>query len=435
VYILLAGLSHKTADVELREKIALSGKSLDLVYQDIKSIPSFEGVVILSTCNRTEIYVTVRDIEQGTHELRQYLAKKLELDNETLDSAIYILNCYNAISHLFRVASGLESMVLGESQILGQVREAYSEAKEQAASNGVLNALFQKAISVGKRVRTETELDRNAVSISYAAVEKAKQVFGDLTGKTVLVVGAGEMSELALKYLMENGVSSVIVSNRSYNRAVCLADRLGGQVVNFERLPEEITRTDIVISCTAASHYVLRKDLLTYLRQRSTPLLLIDIAVPRDIDPALGDVPGVHLFDIDDLHNVVESNLINRKRAAIQAEKIVAEEIDEFNDWLDTLYVIPVVKALKQRAAEIREAELKRALNRLGDINAREKQIISSLASSIVNQLVHFPIISLKEKATTNQCHLYAEVVKNLFDLEVESEEYQNAKNKDWITG
>ncbi|NLB17219.1 MAG: glutamyl-tRNA reductase [Syntrophomonadaceae bacterium] len=436
MYILLAGLSHKTAEVELREKIALSGKSLDRVYQEMKYIPSFEGVVILSTCNRTEFYVSVRDIELGANDLRQYLAEKLELDNEVLDSTIYNLNCYGAISHLFRVASGLDSMILGESQILGQVREAYSKAKEQEASNGVLNTLFQKAISVGKRVRTETELDRNAVSISYAAVDKAKQVFGNLSGRTVLVIGAGKMSELALSYLIDNGVSSVIVSNRSYDRAACLADRLGGQAIKFEQLPKEIIRADIVISCTAANHYVLRKDsLLPHLRQRNTPMLLIDIAVPRDIDPALADVPGIHLLDIDDLQNVVESNLINRKKAALQAEKIIVEEIDEFNDWMATLYVVPVVKALKQRAADIRDAELKRALNRMGDISPREEQIISSLASSIVNQLVHFPIISLKEKAATNQCHLYAEVAKNLFDLEVESEEYQYAKNKDWNTG
>ena len=281
MYILLAGLSHKTAPVELRERIALSGKALERFYQDIKEEPALEGTVVLSTCNRVEVYSTTRDLEAGKKALRELVARRLEVDDKYLDRVLYMPNCYQAIEHLFRVASGLESMVLGETEILGQVRGAYDQARERGVSSGVLNTLFQKAISVGKRVRTETGLDRNAVSISYAAVEKAKQVLAVLRTHG-LVVGAGKMSGLALGYLMDNGVTTVVVSNRSYDRALELAQKVGGEAVRLNRLYEELKTADIVISCTAASHYVIRReDLEPCLEKRSTELLLIDIAVPR----------------------------------------------------------------------------------------------------------------------------------------------------------
>ncbi|MGI6549011.1 MAG: glutamyl-tRNA reductase [Syntrophomonadales bacterium] len=429
-------MSHKTAPVELRERMALSGKALERFYRDITEETALEGAVVLSTCNRTEIYATARDLEQGERALRGFMADRLGMNDESLDPVLYVPNCYQAIEHLFRVASGLDSMVLGESQILGQVRDAYDEARELGASNGVLNTLFQKAITVGKRVRTETGLDRNAVSISYAAVEKAKQVFGNLGGRTVLVIGAGKMSELALSYLMANGVSTVVVSNRSYDRAVELADKVGGQAIRLDRLYEGLKNADIVISCTAAAHYVLHCEAIQpYVQNRKTDLLLIDIAVPRDIEPAIGELPGVYLYDIDDLQNVVESNLMGRQKAACQAEAIISEEIEEFNDWLATLTVVPVVKALKDKGEEIRQAEVRRALNRLGRVTPREEKIINSLASSIVNQLLHFPVVNLKEKAASNQGHLYAEVTKHLFKLKIESEEHADAQNKDRVQG
>lgn len=429
MYILLAGLSHKTAPVEMREKMALTGSSLEAAYQRLKNCPALEGVVILSTCNRTEIYASTRNIDEGSRVLAEYFKEKLQVDDSVLASVVYQPNCYDAIAHLFRVASGLDSMVLGETQILGQVKEAYMTAIENGASDGVLNTLFQKAIYVGKKVRAETGLDRSAVSISYAAVEMAKKVIGDLSGKSVLIVGAGKMSELAVQYLVANGVDTVVVSNRSYDRAVCLADRVKGRAVHFDVLYEEIARADIVISCTAASHYVIRKDkLAARLAGRKTPLLMIDIAVPRDIEPGVADLPGVHLCDIDDLQTVVDLNLMERRRAATRAEKIIAEELEEFNNWLSTLYVIPVVKALKQFGEQIKEAELKRAFNRLGTVSPREEKVIRSLASSIVNQLLHFPVVNLKEIAATNQGHLYAEVLKKLFELQVEGDGDQSDK-------
>lgn len=424
MYILLAGLSHKTAAVELREIMALNGNSLQSAYRELTSYEAVHGAVILSTCNRTEIYVTARDVEEGFRALRDFYARRLSVEIDELNGILYQPNCNDAIHHLFRVASGLDSMVLGETEVLGQVKDAYIEAIENNASDGILNALFQKAIYVGKRVRTETGMDQHAVSISTVAVEMAKQVFGELSGRTVLVIGAGQMSELALKYLVASGVSSVVVSNRSYDRAACLAEQVKGEAIRLDELRERLPEADIIISCTAASHYVLRSEEISpYITLRDQPLLLIDIAVPRDIDPALGSMDGVHLYDIDDLKNVVDVNLDERRKAARLSEKIILDELDEFNAWLGTQYVIPVVKALKSRGEAIRDAEITRALNRLGKVSEREEKVIRSMASSIVNQLLHFPIVNLKEMALTNQGHLYAEVVKKLFQLEISSEE------------
>lgn len=434
MYILLAGVSHKTAPVELRERLALTGTALEQFYHDLAGKPPLEGVVILSTCNRTEVYASSRNVEAGSKALHNYLTNRLGLNEEQAMSTLYQPTCYGAVEHLFRVASGLESMVLGETQILGQVRDAYQDARERRVSDGVLNTLFQKAIYVGKRVRTDTGLDRHAVSISYAAVEKAKQAIGDLQGRSVLVIGAGLMSELTVKYLVANGVSTVIVSNRSYDRACQLAEQIGGEAIQFEQLPYRISEADIVISCTAAQHYVLRRDsLLPYLKDRVSPLVLIDIAVPRDIEPTLGEVPGIYLYDIDDLHNVIDANLLERQKAARRAETIIAEEIKEFEDWLATLYVIPVIRALKAKGAEICEAEIKRALNRLGNVSPREDRIIREMASSIISQMLHFPVINLKEVAVANHGHVYAEAIKNLFELPVDLEEndgYAQGENR-----
>lgn len=435
MYILLAGISHKTAPVELREKMALQGKSLKEAYDELKQSKVLEGMVILSTCNRTEVYATARVLERGVQELKGFFFRRLGLPQEELDKTLYTPNCEEAVLHLFRVAAGLESMVIGETQVLGQVKDAYLMAVEEGASDAVLNTLFQKAIYVGKKARTDTGLDRHAVSVSYAAVELAKQVFGSLTGRTVLVVGAGEMSELAVEYLKANGVSSVVVSNRSYERARCLAERFGGEVLPFDRLGAYLNHADIVISCTAANHYVLKtEDIKEWIATREIPLLLIDIAVPRDIEPEVKSLPGVYLYDIDDLRNIVDANLLERMKAAKQAEAIVREQLEEFNDWLGTLYVIPVIKALRQRGEDVKEREIKRALNRLGDYSPRQEKIIRSLASSIVNQLLHFPVIKLKEMAVDSQGHVYAEVIKNLFQLNVELEENQDyGYSKDWV--
>jgi glutamyl-tRNA reductase len=421
MYVLLAGLNHRTAPVEVREKLAFSAPVMEKAYHHLKQSAEIEGAVILATCNRTEVYATTRNIANGTAVLNQFLEEFSGFPYHELQGYLYQPTCYDAISHIFRVSSGLDSMILGEAQILAQVKEAYQTAMEKGASDGVLNALFQKAIFVGKKTRTETGIDHHPVSVSYAAVELARQHFDSLEDKTVLVVGAGEMSELATRYLMVNGVKSVIVSNRSFDRAQLMAQSFNGRAVRFDQLPDELYKADIVISCTAANHYVIRADNCggQLAARQGKEMIIIDIAVPRDVDPVLGQVQGVHIFDIDDLQNVVDSNYLQRQKAARQAEQIIAEELEKFNEWLAGLYVVPVITALKQRAETIKEQELKKAFNRLGKVSDHEQKVIVSMAHTIINQLLHNPIVGLKEMAVSNEGHLYAEVAKKLFGLQV----------------
>jgi glutamyl-tRNA reductase len=428
MYILLAGLSHRTAPVEVRERFAFCGIDLDRAYDRLKKEASLEGAVIINTCNRTEVYATARDIEQGMEALFAFLQEFSGMDKAELQEYFYHPTCYDAIMHLFRVTSGLDSMIVGEAQIIGQVKDAYQRAMEDQASDSVLNTLFQRAIHIGKKVRTDTNLDRHPVSVSNAAIELARQVLGDLGNKSVLVVGAGEMSEMTTRYLVTQGVSSVIVSNRSYDRALEMAEQFGGRAVRFDRLPDELLNADIVISCTAASHYVMRCDNCREVlaARRGKRIIMVDIAVPRDIDPELQSIDGVYVYDIDDLQDVMENFLLERQKSIQEAEKIIADELVKFNEWLGSLYVVPVITALKTRAEIIKQNELRRALNRLGKISDREKNILSTMAHAIVNQILHDPIVNLKEMAVSQQGHLYAEVVKKLFDLSSEAREYED---------
>jgi glutamyl-tRNA reductase len=433
MFIIVVGLNHRTAPIDVREKLALTGTTLNKALCELKEMPGIEGCVILSTCNRFEIYCAVREIEQGLKTVKDFISSQLAVLNTEsagFDQYLYAPTCHDAISHLFRVAAGLDSMVIGESQVLGQVRDAYELALNQEVTNGVINTLFQQAITVGKRVRTETAIDRSAVSISYAAVELAKQVIGQLKGHSVLIIGAGATGELTARHLVANGANSVMVSNRSFDRALELAQEFKGQAKRFEQLEESLAEADIVISCTAACHYVLQLDQVQKAMavRSERPLMIIDIAVPRDVDPLVSKLKGVHLFDIDDLKNVVDVNFKERQLEAIKAERIVREELAEFNNWLNTLFVVPTIVALKEKAEKIKQTELTRAFNRLGSINAREEKVITSLANSIVNQLLHDPIIQLKVYASDQQGHLYTEVLQNLFRLELNENQAEYKK-------
>lgn len=427
MYVLLAGLNHKTAPVDIRERFAFCGANLNNAYEFFKDNADIEGTVILTTCNRTEIYATTRDIERGMKVLKDFMSRYSGMDNLQLEKYLYQPNCYDAIFHLFRVAAGLDSMMVGESQILGQVKDAYQEAVQAGASDGVLNTLFQKAIYVGKKVRTETQINKQPLSVPYAAVELARRSLGSLQGKTVMVVGAGEMSELTTRCLMENGVQSVIVSNRSYDKAVDMARTFDGRAVRFDLLAAEMNQADIIISCTAASHYVIRPDNCQEVLEsrQGRKIIMIDIAVPRDIDPALAEIDGVFIYDIDDLQDVVDANYLEKQKAIRHAQHIITAEIDDFNEWLASLYVVPVITALKALGEEIKQNELKKAYNRLGKLSPHEEKVISSMANSIINQFIHFPIVNLKEMANSNQGHLYAEVVKKLFCLEIDMKEQE----------
>jgi len=421
VFPVAIGLNHRSAPVEIREKMSFHPSQMQEALKKLKSYPGLEGVVILSTCNRTEIYAATTDVEMGTRSIKKFLASNHGIDESVLEQYLYAHNLYDAVRHLFRVVSGLDSMVRGETQILGQVGSAYQQASEAEVTNKAINVLFQNALAVGKRVRTDTLIDQHPVSISYTAVELAKQHFGELQGKGILILGAGEMSTLTAKHLVAAGANTVLVSNRSYEKAVSLAEECSGRAVRFDDMDHYLEKVDIVISATASTHFMLSPERMKQIMKtrKERPMLLIDIAVPRDIDPEVGKLPFITLFDIDDLHGVVDRHHQEREIAAVNAEKIIEEEMQAFVKWHNSLFVVPTILALQQKGQIVKECQVERALEHLGGLTPKQEKVIRSMASSIVNQLLYVPITNLKEYATTSQGHLYTEILQNLFDLEV----------------
>jgi len=420
MFVILLGINHKTAPIEIREKLAMSKPQIKTKASQLKNLLEIDGVVVLSTCNRTEFYIATKNVDSGKKSLIEFVANYGNCSPKILERYIYLKDCRNAVHHLFRVSAGLDSMILGETQILGQVQDAYEYALEFKISNNVLNTLFQNAISVGKRVRTETLIDRHAVSVSSASVELAKQIFGNLQGHSVLILGAGETSELTARHLVANGVSTVIVANRTFERANLLAQEFGGEAIRLDDFPNYLTRADIVISCTAAPKYIVdANDLLPFIDERKDkPILFIDIAVPRDINPDVCTLSNVALYDVDDLQNVVHQNLVGRKKEAVKAELIINDELEKFFHWLDTLVVIPTIIALKEQGENIKIKETERALRKLNNLSEKEKNTIKSMANSIVNQLLHNPIANLKEHAHGEKGAIYAEAIQKLFKLD-----------------
>lgn len=419
--IAVVGLNHRTAPVKVREKLSFGGVSLEKALKQLKTYPAIQGCVILSTCNRTEVYAATSEVDEGLNAIRDFLSRWSGVDVSEIINITYCHALYDAVRHLFRVASGLDSMLLGETEILGQVRAAYLLACDYDTTNRIINTMFQQAIAIGKRVRTETGIDKNAVSISYAAVELAKSRLGSLSSCSALIIGAGKMSELAAKHLVANGVSGIIVSNRSFDRAEQLASQIAGKAVNFNELSKYLETADIVISSTAAPHCVIKTAEVSHIigRRYGREMIMIDLAVPRDIETEVGEMDGVALYDVDDLEMVVDRNLAERKQAAIRAEKIIEEELSEFMRWLGTQFVVPTISALKQWGENIKRNELRHALNRLEKLSDHDQKVVCSLANSIVNQILHIPVTQLKNYALTNEGHLYTEVLQNLFNLNV----------------
>jgi len=419
MHIVVVGLSHKTAPVETREKLSFVENRLEEVLHHLLAYGHVNEGIIISTCNRTEIYIVCDDVEAGKDDVKQFLVDYCDTEASEFNKYLYYHDSVEAVHHLFRVAGSLDSMVVGEAQILGQVKTAYSHAFEADATNVVFNRLFRQALAVGKKVRTETGIGESAVSISYSAVELAKKVFEDLSGRTVMVIGAGEMSELTALHLVDNGVSSVLVSNRTYERAVELAERFGGKAIKFDAMLNHMVDTDIVISSTGAPHFVINKhDVAKVMhRRRGKPIFFIDIAVPRDIDPSVNKIDNAYLYDIDDLQAVVDSNVAEREREGQRAELLIDKEVEEFVGWLNSLEVVPAIAELKEKAEEIRTAETHKALNKLENLTDKEKNIINALTGVIINKLLHEPIVRVKECTGKKDGYLYVESLRYLFDL------------------
>ncbi|BFU97156.1 MAG: Glutamyl-tRNA reductase [Nitrospira sp.] len=420
MHIVVVGLSHKTAPVEIREKLAIPESRLG---EALGRLCSYSGVregMLLCTCNRVEVYAVVDELEVGYGRIQEFLADAhMSLSSEQLTPHLYWQTGDRAISHLFRVASSLDSMIVGESQILGQIKDAFDSALAHKATGLILNKVMKKAISVAKRVRTETKISEMAVSVSYAAVELAKKIFSDLSDKTVLLVGAGEMAKLAARHFIASGVRNVCVTTRNPQHGIELADRFGGTAVLFEQFREDMASADIVLVSTGASHYLIgAEDVQRAVKQRmNRPMFLIDISVPRNIDPAVRHVDNAFLFDIDDLKLRVERNKGERVQEAEKAERMVVDEVEVIRQWLRSLEVTPTIVALRMRAEDIRRSEVEKAIGRLAHLSTQERELVEGMASSIVNKLIHHTMVTLKTEVASADGAAFVEAARRFFNL------------------
>ena len=420
MHIVVVGLSHKTAPVEIREKLAVPESRMG---EALTRLCSYQGVregILLSTCNRVEVYAVVDEIEAGYGRIQEFLADAhLSLSSEQLTPHLYWHQGDRAINHLFRVASSLDSMIIGESQILGQIKDAFEAALTHKSTGIILNKVVKKAISVAKRVRTETKIAEMAVSVSYAAVELAKKIFSDLSEKTVLLVGAGEMAKLAARHFIASGVRHVRVTTRNPQHGLELAERFGGTAVPFEQFREDMASADIVLVSTGAAHYLVSEDdVQRSVRQRKNrPMFLIDISVPRNIDPAVRHVDNAFLFDIDDLKARVEQNRGGRLQEAEKAERMVVDEVGVVRQWLQSLEVTPTIMALRTKADDIKRVEVEKTLGRLTNLSASERELVEAMASSIVNKLIHNTMVTLKAEVNSSDGAAFVEAARRFFSL------------------
>ena len=420
--IVIIGVNHKTAPVAVREKLAFSGDCAGPLLA-LMNIEGCQECCFLSTCNRVEVIFVASDPAAAAVAVRGFLFAKSGLADAEAQQYSYLYQGMDAVAHLYHVATSLDSMVVGEPQILGQLKQAYREALEQKTTGVILNRLLHKSFSVAKRVRTETNIGGSAVSISYAAVQLAKKILGNLQDKSVLLVGAGEMAELAAEHLVRQGIGRVIVANRTLERAVKLAQRFNGTAVGLAELTTQLAEVDILVSSTGATDLILTKDQVKPLmRQRKNrPLFLIDIAVPRDLDPELNDLDNVYLYDIDDLKNVVDVNKAEREKEALRAEGIVAEEVVKFGQWLEGMELAPTITAIRQKANAIREAEVAKTMNTLKSLSEGERRSVEMLTNAIVNKLLHDPMLFLKKITPHDNPQLKLDFVRQLFGLDKES--------------
>jgi len=417
--LFVAGMNHRTAPVEMREQLALEEEKVREILSDLAGRGLLDEVMILSTCNRVEVYGVAAVPGEARSAAFGRLGTHRGVSGHDLEPLLYTVTGDEAALHAFRVAASLDSMVLGEPQILGQVKDAFALAQSAGTAGPVLHALMSQAFSAAKRVRSETEIGRLAVSISYAAVELARKIFEALAGKAVLLVGAGEMSELAARHLVDQGALPLYVTNRTWSRAQELARGLGGIAVPFDQLEATLGMVDIVITSTAAPEPIVtaahaRSALQT---RRGRPLFFIDIAVPRNVEAAVNDVANAFCYDIDDLRSVVEANIKERQREALRAETLLEREVVKFADRLQHLEVVPTIVSLREKLEDIRRAELARALGRLPAADDETRRVMETLSQSIVNKVLHAPMVKLKDSSRAGHGRRWTEMISELFGL------------------
>ncbi len=430
--LIVIGLNHKTAPIEIRERLAFPEDGMEKTLSQVKSLSSLKENMILSTCNRVEIYAAAREIEKAILDLKDFLSQYHGLPLKEFEKNLYLFIGEEAVRHIFRVASSLDSMVVGEPQILGQIKSAYNIAAEAKTSELILHRLLHRAFHVAKRVRTETKIGNSAVSVSFVAVELAKKIFGTLEKRSVLLIGAGEMCELAAQHLVSGGIEKVLVTNRTYERAVTLAQEFRGEPIPFEEIYRGLRMVDIVISATNSPQYLLHHEEVTkVIRDRKQkPIFFIDIADPRDIEPRVGDIENVYLYNIDDLQKVAHDNIQDRVKEAQKAEAIVQEEVVKFVNWYHSLEVTPTIIALRKKFEEIRNKELAKTLSIHPHFSDKERQSLEALTSAIINKILHDPLTLLKQKNEEAMADLYLDALRTLFGLLTKSAEISDEEEE-----
>jgi glutamyl-tRNA reductase len=420
MHIIVVGLNYKTAPVEIRERLTFNEANIGVATQTLRSKKSILENVILSTCNRTEIYAVVDQLHTGRYYIKEFLSEWFGLPQEEFTPYLFIYEEDGAVEHLYKVACGLNSMVLGETQILGQVRSAFLLAQAENSTGTVFNQLFKQVITLAKRGHSETDIGANAVSVSYAAVELAKKIFGTLMSKHVLVLGAGKMGELAIQNLHANGASKVTVINRTFEKAQGLASRFAGVAKTFEELQASLIDSDILISSTGASEFVITKEMMASIAKirKGKPLFMVDIAVPRDLDPRISELEGVFLYDIDDLEGIVEANLQERKKAAEKIMLMIEKDLVEFKQWLNLLGVVPVISALREKALQIQTETMNSMERKLPNLSDHDIKVINKHTKSIINQMLKDPILQAKELAGKQNSSEALDLFIKIFNIE-----------------
>ncbi len=422
--LLALGVSHKTAPLDLRERLSLTEGRAAGALRELTDVAGIHEAAAISTCNRTELYLVVSDPVEAESTALGVLTRQADIRPTELLGHLYSLRSGEAVRHLFRVTAGLDSMILGEAEIQGQVKRAYELALVEGGTGPILNRLFRGALAAGGRARDETGISEKNVSIPSVAVELARRTLGDLAEKRVLVIGAGETAELLARALVSRGVATVFVANRHYDRAIGLAQRFDGNAVRFEELPEQLEQADIVVSATNSPHHIVERDDLEQVMatRGGRPLLLVDIAVPRDIEPACREIAGVSLHDIDDVQQIVARNAGGREAEARRAEQLIDAEQDRFERWLASLEVVPTITALRERADEVVRRILAENESRWEDLSEADRERLGVMAKAIASRLLHEPTLRMKRSAGSDEAYLYVSALRELFGLDVETE-------------
>ncbi|MEE1106507.1 glutamyl-tRNA reductase [Macrococcoides canis] len=428
MHIVVVSVNHKTADVSLREKLAFSESTIQQALSALINQKSILEGVILSTCNRTEIYAVTDQVHTGRYYVKSFMSEWFDVDIETVKSVTDIKVGNEAIYHLFKVITGLDSIVLGETQILGQIRDSFLLAQSEGTTGTVFNKLFKDAITLAKRAHAETDISSKAVSVSYAAVELSKKILGKLDNKKILIIGAGEMAELALQNLVGSGASEITVINRTAEKAKSLADQYGGRQVSLQELQCALIESDIVISSTSAQEFIITKPMMQDIMKlrKNKSLVLIDIAVPRDIDPEVNDIDLIFNYDVDDLKGLVDANLAERERAAQAIYTMIDKQVLSFVDWINMLGVVPVITALREKALRIQETTMESIDRKMPDLSERDRKVISKHMKSIINQMLKDPISQAKEMSGSENRAAELQFFQEIFNITNEVESIEN---------